>query len=283
MTGQTSARPFLKWAGGKTQLLAQLAPLIPPRFSGYHEPFVGSAAVFFYLQAAGSFHSTSRPRLTDSNAELINGYQAVRDEVEPVIDLLARHKLRHSKEYYYAVRAQVPAELSHVERAARLIYLNKTCFNGLYRVNSKGQFNVPLGRYKNPGIFSAEELRAASWALTDATIEVGDFQSVTKHARSGDFVYFDPPYHPLTATANFTSYTANEFGEKEQRELAEVFRALDAKGCRLMLSNSWTPFILGLYTGFNLVEVKATRQINSDAGKRGKVSEVVVMNYEIAR
>lgn len=271
-------RPFLKWAGGKGQLLGQFAGLYPCQFAGYHEPFVGSAAVYFHL--CGLRTPIRRARLTDSNAELVNCYTMVRDDVDSLIASLAKHRQQHSPDHYYEVRAQTPDALREVERAARLIYLNKTCYNGLYRVNRQGQFNVPMGSYKNPRIFDPAELRRASRALQNAEIEVAPFASVVKRARRGDFVYFDPPYHPLSNTANFTSYTQSTFGEQEQHELAHAFRELDRKGCKVMLSNSWTPFIRNLYKGFRLVEVKAVRVINSKAERRGKVSELVVLNYE---
>lgn len=280
-------RPFLKWAGGKSQLLDQFAALYPRSFENYHEPFVGSAAVYLHLwslKTSGQLaDSMRRARLTDSNVELINCYRVVRDEVEALIELLAEHKRKHSREHYYQVRGQRPQALSPVQAAARFIYLNKTCYNGLYRVNRQGQFNVPMGSYKNPAILDAEDLRRASCALRDAEIAVADFREVVHHAKSGDLIYFDPPYHPLTKTASFTSYTEVPFGEEQQRELAQVFCQLDRQGCRVMLSNSWTPFILDLYRGFNLIEVRAARAINSKASGRGKISEVVVLNYEPLR
>ena len=277
-------KPFLKWAGGKGQLLDQFAPLYPRSFCSYHEPFVGSAAVYFHLcglRAAGYLADLMRRvRLTDSNMELVNCYQAVRDHVDELIDRLTLHKQKHGREYYYQVRSWLPQVLTPEEAAARFIYLNKTCYNGLYRVNRKGQFNVPMGSYKNPSIFDADNLRHASNMLRGVEIVVADFREVVNCAASGDFVYFDPPYHPLSRTANFTSYTEHPFGEEQQRELAQVFRALDRKGCKVMLSNSWTPFILDLYRGFRFVEVKAARAINSKAGGRGKISEAVVLNFE---
>ncbi len=276
------ARPFLKWAGGKTQLLPQLEPLFPNRFNGYHEPFVGSAAVYFHfynLKQAGELKSAlQRVRLTDSNEELINCYRAVRDEVESVIARLVEHKQNHSPQYYYAVRDQNPANLGEVERAARVIYLNKTCYNGLYRVNRNGQFNVPPGSYKNPGIFDPAGLRAASRALADVTLEVADFREVLKRARRGDFIYFDPPYYPLTKTASFTSYTRAPFGKPDHQSLAQVLKALDEKGCKVMLNNSWTGFTRRLYPGFKRLELRAARPINSKPAQRGKISEMVVVN-----
>ncbi|MBI3242008.1 MAG: DNA adenine methylase [Chloroflexi bacterium] len=275
-------KPFLKWAGGKTQLLSQLQPLFPRQFSGYHEPFVGSAAVYFHLynliQSGELKASLKRVSLTDSNEELINCYRAVRDDVEAVIEILADHKENHSRRYYYAVRAERQPHQNNVERAARLIYLNKTCYNGLYRVNRKGLFNVPMGRYKNPGIFDPDELRAASRALDGVSIEVADFRDVLKRARKDDFVYFDPPYYPLSKTASFTSYTMQPFGKFEHESLALVARALDEKGCRVMVNNSWSDYTRRLYFGFKRVELKANRSINSKAAKRGKISEMVVVN-----
>ncbi len=276
-------KPYLKWAGGKTQLLAQFAALYPREFAGYHEPFVGSAAVYLHLldlQARGDIHTDwARVRLTDSNAELINCHHIVAHDLDTLIRRLAYHKRKHSHDYYYAVRAQNPDKLDAVHRAARLIYLNKTCFNGLYRVNRRGLFNVPIGSYKEPRIFDRADLAWASQALQCAEIALADFREVLSHARRGDFVYFDPPYHPVSKTASFTAYTGAAFGDAEQRALAQVFCDLDRKGCRVMLSNSWTPFVLELYHAFNVIEVKANRAINSQADKRGKISEVVVLNY----
>ncbi len=218
-------------------------------------------------------------RLADSNAELVNCYQVVRDHVDVLIEQLTCHRQQHQKEYYYHIRAQDTADLSPIDRAARLIYLNKTCYNGLYRVNRAGQFNVPMGRYKNPTIFDATVLQSASLALQGVDIVQADFRELVHWAQPGDFIYFDPPYVPLTKTASFTSYTAVTFGERDQTELAAVFHELDRRGCLLMLSNSWTPAILSLYQNFHCLEVKASRAINSKASKRGPVSELLVTNY----
>jgi DNA adenine methylase len=270
-------RPFIKWAGGKTQMLDQYAALYPQNFTTYHEPFVGSAAVYFHLR--GLRLPIRRAWLTDSNDELMNAFRAVRDDVDGLIAKLNRHKRLHSEEHYYAVRAADPRKLSPTSRAARFIYLNKTCYNGLYRVNRKGQFNVPMGRYKNPGIFDADDLRWASQLLRPTKIETAHFSSVLKRAKPGDFVYFDPPYYPLSKTSNFTSYTEFPFGDWEHGELARVFRELDRMECKVMLSNSWTPFVQDLYRGYNIVEVKGSRHINSKPDRRGKISEMVVTNY----
>jgi DNA adenine methylase len=279
------ARPFLKWAGSKKQLRAAFAPLlpVPGDVTGYHEPFLGSGAVFFDVKGR---LSPRRCTLSDNNAELMAAFTAVRDDVEKVIAALERHRARHSEKHFYEVRAIAPAELaemSPVDRGARLIYLNKTCFNGLYRVNSKGLFNVPMGRYVNPGISDPDLLRAASAALRWVQLFTAPFVSVLKRAREGDLVYFDPPYVPLSATSYFTSYTQGSFGEPEQRQLAQVYRDLDARGCRVMLSNSDTPLVRELYRGFDVRQVLARRSINSKSDRRGKVAEVVVLNYKAAK
>ncbi len=279
-----AAGPFLKWAGGKSQLLAQYAPLFPAeRPARYFEPFVGSGAVFFYLRGrdfAGSY------TLWDVNAELINVYRAVRDEVEAVIALLAAHRDAHAADgrgHYAAVRALDrqpgwPESLPPAARAARMIYLNKTCYNGLWRVNSRGHFNVPPGRYRNPPILDAGRLRAAAAALQGVDLAVRDFRTVVDEARPGDFVYFDPPYVPLSPTASFTSYAREDFGESDQRALADVFRTLDRQGVRVMLSNADAPLVHELYRGFRIEIVQARRAINSRAARRGPISEVVVLN-----
>lgn len=276
-------KPFLKWAGGKTQLLPVFTALYPPIFKTYHEPFLGSAAVYFHLyglNARGALaDSMTGVTLSDSNSELVNCYRVVKDNVEELVPLLADHKRKHSHSHFYAVREQLPGRLTDILRAARFIYLNKTCYNGLYRVNRRGQFNVPIGSYKNPGIFEAEALRRASEALQQAEIRVGDFHEVADRAEKGDFIYFDPPYHPLTKSANFTSYTQEAFGEEQQKELADVYSALDRRGCYVMLSNSWTPFVLELYKQFDCRQVHAARAINSNSERRGKISELVVLNY----
>lgn len=273
------ARPFLKWAGGKQQLLAQLEPYFPSRFNRYLEPFVGGGAVFFHLW--NTCRLSDQVSLSDTNGEIINAYIAVRDRVDELIEHLTVHKERHGEEYYYAVRAQdrQPIQLSDVQRAARTIYLNRTCFNGLYRVNSKGQFNVPMGRYRNPAIVRRDVLRAASAALQNADVQVKGFRQMVDLARAGDFCYFDPPYDPVSETANFTSYTSNAFGEQDQQDLADVFAQLAQKGCLCMLSNSHTPFILDLYRDHRIETVLAKRLVNSDVNGRGTVREVVVMNY----
>lgn len=263
-------RPPVKWAGGKGQLLAQLEPLFPEGFQNYHEPFVGGGAVFFYLLP-------KKASLIDNNKELINFYLVVRDNLEALLQDLPRHI--NEKSYYYKVRALNPEEMDPVKRASRFLFLNKTSFNGLWRVNRKGEFNVPFGYYKKPRIIDEPNLRLVSSTLQDTEITLGDFALVLEKAQRGDFIYFDPPYHPLSETSSFTSYTAKDFGEEDQKRLADVFRTLDQRGCLVMLSNSDTPFIRELYDSYNISIVKARRAINCRSNKRGPVNELVVRNF----
>lgn len=274
-----TGEPFLKWAGGKTQLLAQLEPHLPQKFRAYYEPFMGGAAVFFYLRRTrGDFPAW----LNDWNPELVNCYAILRDQVEALIPLLREHRAQHSKTHFYRVRALAPAELAPVARAARLIYLNKTCFNGLYRVNASGQFNVPLGSNKNPRIFDETNLRAVSAALQGVELRHGDFAAVLKLARARDLIYFDPPYH--TETNGFTSYAVAasgraQFGEAEQARLREVVVQLVRRKCHVLVSNSATSFIQNLYAEFapaRIHIVRARRAINSDARGRGLINEVLI-------
>lgn len=269
---RVKARPFVKWAGGKSQLLSSMSKLFPPtnHVNRYFEPFLGGGAVFFNLQHPKSY-------LSDTNKNLVEVYEVVKGNVEDLIHALKKHK--NQRDYFYEVRSQNPAVLSPIERAARFIYLNKTCFNGLYRENSKGEFNVPFGKYKNPTICDEEGLRSASLALRGATISRSEFRSVLLKAKVADFIYFDPPYQPLNKTSSFTSYTAGGFGEDEQRELANVYRELSDRGCFVMLSNSDTPLIRELYKGFYINEIQASRAINSKADGRGKITELLVINY----
>lgn len=261
-------RPFLKWAGGKGQLIQQYIPYFPKRFSTYYEPFLGGGAIFFYLQPNCSF-------LMDINSELVNVFCCVRDEVEALIRLLKQHRDRHCADYYYYIRSCATG--SSIERAARLIYLNKTCFNGLYRENSKGQFNVPIGRYKNPAVCDPELLRAASWSLQNTQIEVQPFEVVLNYAKSkDDFVYFDPPYHPISATSKFTSYNRYSFSQEDQLRLRDTFVELVNRGVQVMLSNSDCPFIRDLYKDFTIYTIYASRSINSNSEKRGKITELLI-------
>jgi DNA adenine methylase len=269
---------FLKWAGGKLQLIEQFENLFPPDFRNYYEPFIGSGAVFFYLKSKSR---SNKVILSDSNEELINCFTVVRDKPSELIEVLLNHRKRHSKQYYYEVRDLESVKLESVSRAARMIYLNKTCFNGLYRVNSKGEFNVPLGDYKNPSIFDRNTLSRASQMLQDVDLRVMTFDKVLDFAGKEDFVYFDPPYIPLSKTSSFTRYSKSDFSIKEQNQLSKVFRALDSVGCFVMLSNSDHSLIRELYKDYdkNIVVVRAKRKIDSVGSKRGAINEIVVTNY----
>ncbi len=268
--------PVLKWAGGKSQLLVQYDRWFPRRFAAYFEPFVGGAAVFFHLLPATTRH---RVRLSDLNGDLIEVYRTLQGDLEGLIHRLAEHAGQHSEEHFYRVRSWTPEDLEPVERAARTIYLNKTCYNGLYRVNSSGQFNVPFGRYKNPSILAEPRLRAAARALEGVELAVEGFESVLEHARKGDLVYFDPPYQPLSATSSFTAYTRWNFGAAEQVRLAEVFRELASRQVKVLLSNSDSPLIHELYQGYPTHLVRANRFINSKGDSRQAIHEVLVCSF----
>ncbi|MBE2184433.1 MAG: DNA adenine methylase, partial [Anaerolineae bacterium] len=267
-------RPVLKWVGGKSRLLPEILPRLPASFHAYHEPFIGGGALFFNL---GTQETPRNFYLSDLNQALIDVYQALRDCVDEVITLLHEHE--YESDHYYKIRALDPKHLALPERAARVLYLNKTCYNGLYRENKSGQFNVPFGRYKNPNICDEPNLRGASAVLKRAQIEQRHFSTVLEAAQPGDFVYFDPPYDPVSATANFTAYSRYGFSQQDQIELRDAFAELTRRGVYAMLSNSDTPFIRQLYADFNVHTVYAARAINSKAGARGKVSEVLVCGY----
>jgi DNA adenine methylase len=277
--------PFVKWAGGKSQLLAQFEPYFPASFGRYVEPFVGGGALFFHLYNQG-WLAGKEIVLIDHLEELINCYRVIQTQLDDLLAELERHEpYKLDSAYFYRVRAwdRRPgyARRSAVERAARFIFLNRTCYNGLYRVNRRGQFNVPFGRYRNPTIYRADKLRAIEQMLQGVTLAVGDFGRCLEWAGPGDFVYLDPPYHPLSDTANFTSYTRADFGAEDQRRLAGLFRELDRRRCQVMLSNSYSEFIRGLYEGYPQVEVRATRVISSKSDERGAIPELLVTNgYE---
>lgn len=271
-TPDVVASPVVKWVGGKTKLLSELVGRMPERFGRYYEPFAGGAALFFRL-------APRRAVLADSNADLIGLYTALAADAGAVIRRLEQHRTAHDQDHYYATRARwndPGVSWSAADRAAAFIYLNKTCFNGLWRVNRAGDFNVPIGRYTDPPICVPDALRAASAVLARAELRCGDYQEAVADARAGDFLYFDPPYDPVTPTASFTSYTAGAFGADDQRALADTARRLVARGCQVMLSNSDTPFIRSLYRGFRVERVKCARAINSNAAKRGEVDELVI-------
>lgn len=269
--------PIVKWAGGKGRLLAQLTPLLPAGVESMRhvEPFVGGAAFFFARRP-------ERALLCDVNPALVGLYEAVRDEVDQVIEALSSLAYAHAAgSQYYAVRTRYNDRErgSRAERAAMFIYLNKTCFNGLHRVNRRGEFNVPEGRYVNPKILDEANLRAASQVLKSATLHRGGFEDGLELVRPGDFVYLDPPYEPVSTTANFTAYAEDAFTRADQTRLRDVFAELDRRGAKLMLSNSDVPFIRELYGKWRIDTVAAPRAISCNAEGRAKVTEVVVRNY----
>lgn len=273
-------QPFLKWAGGKRQLLTEIKKYLPKITSSttYYEPFLGGGAVLFHIQP-------SKAVVNDINSEVINVYRVIKEDVNGLIEHLKTHK--NEAEYYYHIRGfDRKADfdmLSELEKASRIIYLNKTCYNGLFRVNSQGQFNVPFGRYKKPQIVNEVTLRAISNYLNqnDVTILNIDFWDVVSNIGKNDFVYLDPPYDPVSDSASFTGYTLYGFDREEQKRLKRLCDTLHSKGCKFLLSNSATPFIKSLYAeaDYEIIIVKASRNINSRASGRGKIDEVLVRNY----
>jgi DNA adenine methylase len=271
------AQPFLKWAGGKAGLLRQLGEFFPHEIDRYFEPFLGGGAVFFHLKHR---FPDLRPFLRDGNKELINCYRIVRDRPEELMQLLDEHAKgfrTDGGEYFYKIRKQHDLT-DDLARAARTVFLNKTCFNGLYRVNANGEFNTPVGSNKNPTLYSRDNLLVVSEVLQTAQLEAQDFRKVLDEARRGDFIYFDPPYLPISVYSDFKRYTTDQFREADQVELARVFRELDDKGCRMVLSNSEHPRTRELYAGFPIQVVSAPRFINCKPGGRGNISEVIVSN-----
>lgn len=277
-------QPFVKWVGGKRGLLSQIIPLLPRNFNKYFEPFVGGGALFFELKNLGLLDN-KEVFLFDINSELINTYNVVKTYPERLLKELEIFKQNHSKEFYYEIRAWDREndflKRSNIQRASRFIYLNKTCYNGLYRVNRNNQNNVPMGSYKNPNICDYSLILSASKALQNVNILNVNYKEVLKYASKNDLVYFDPPYFPLTRTASFTSYSEFEFLEKEQIELFEIFKNLSQRGCNLLHSNSDTKFIKDLYKDFEIKKIFANRFINSKSSSRGKISEVIVRNTNV--
>jgi DNA adenine methylase len=274
--------PFVKWAGGKARLLSQYEPFLPAHFEGYIEPFVGGGALFFHLKREGRL-AGGRMVLMDRLEELVNCYLVIQTQVDALIGLLREHEPhKRDAEYYYRVRSwdRIPgyALRDDVERAARFLFLNRVCYNGLYRVNRRGQFNVPFGRHRNPTVCDDDNLLAVHDALQGVVLSTSDFENCVDWAKRGDFVYFDPPYHPLSTTAGFTSYTQGAFDSDDQRRLAQVFSELDRRGCKVMLSNSDTELIRDLYAGFKLVQVFSSRPISAKANGRGSVPELLILN-----
>ncbi len=274
-------KPFVKWAGGKRQLLAELEKNFPKQFGTYFEPFLGGGAVLFDLL-------TKKPNLkcsvSDLNSDLVLAYVTIRDKLGRLIESLENHSKNYHKDstgYYYEIRKEEPK--SQIEKVSRLLFLNKTCFNGLYRVNSKGKFNVPLGRYTNPNIVNRENLTAVSKFLQSDKIKIScrDFESILKDAKKGDFVYFDPPYQPVSDTANFTSYTHRDFTEDDLQRLADLANQLNSKGCFVLLSNSNTKIVKKIFSSkkWKVKEIAVNRAINSNSQKRTGHKEVLIKNY----
>ena len=269
--------PFLKWVGGKRQLLPSIRKLIPKKYNTYYEPFIGGGAVLFDIQPQKAI-------INDYNLELINVYKTIKENPEDLINDLKTHK--NESEYFYHIRSldrtESFNELSNIKKASRIIFLNKTCYNGLYRVNSAGEFNSPFGKYKNPNIVNEITIRAVSKYLRDNDIKIlnEDFESSLKNIKAGDFVYFDPPYHPVSNSSNFTGYVQGGFNENDQIRLRNLCEKLNKIGVKFLLSNSSSDFIEELYSDFKITYVKANRSINSNAKKRGEIDEVLVRNYE---
>jgi len=274
-------KPFVKWAGGKRQLLAELEKNFPKQFGTYFEPFLGGGAVLFDLLAKKPNIKCS---VSDLNSDLVLAYVTIRDKLGRLIESLENHSKNYHKDstnYYYEVRKQEPK--SQIEKVSRLLFLNKTCFNGLYRVNSKGKFNVPLGRYTNPNIVNRENLITASKFLQSEKIKIScrDFESILKDAKKGDFVYFDPPYQPVSDTANFTSYTHRDFTEDDLQRLADLANQLNSKGAHVLLSNSNTKIVKKIFSSkkWKVKEIAVNRAINSNSQKRTGHKEVLIKNY----
>lgn len=272
-----SVKPFLKWAGGKRQLASLIAnKYLPKHFNTYHEPFVGGGAILFTLQPTQAV-------INDINEELINCYKVIRDSTSKLIDNLKLHK--NNEKYFYTIRdwdrSDSFSKGTPIERASRVIFLNKTCYNGLFRVNSKGQFNTPFGRYKNPNIVDENTLQAVGSYLDNNDIKIlnTDFREALSSIKKDDFVYIDPPYDPVSDTASFTGYSISGFNRGDQIDLKQWFDKLNRKGCKLLLSNSNTKFINELYKDYKIEVVYASRAINSNAKKRGKIDEVLIRNY----
>ena len=271
--------PVVKWVGGKRQLLDELKKYTPKKINTYYEPFFGGGANLFAIQPENAV-------INDLNVDLITTYRVIKENVEELIKILKIHEANNSEEYFYKIRdldrmSSTYNSLDDFEKAARLIYLNKTCYNGLFRVNSSGQFNTPYGKYKNPNIVNEVVLRAVSKYFNDNNIQIlsGDFSYVVTNAQKGDFVYFDPPYDPVSNTASFTGYNECGFNKNEQERLKFVCDELNKKGVKFLLSNSNTEFINNLYKEYDIIIVKAKRSINSNGNKRGEVEEVLIKNF----
>lgn len=274
-----SPKPFVKWVGGKTKVLPQLFNFLPEKYDRYFEPFVGGGAFLFTLQPKKAY-------INDTNKVLMHMYRLLKESPTILIDLLEKIEKEYKetgdeqrKSYFLVIRERYNKEENMDNKAAFGMFLNKTCFNGMYRENSKGGFNVPFGKYRNPTILDKANLLNVSAFLKNVTLSAVTFEKAVEKARAGDFIYFDPPYYPLNKTSSFTSYTQDDFGELDQIKLKSVFEYLDKKGCKVMLSNSNSKFIKDLYKDYRIEKVKAARSINSKGSGRGKIEEVVVLNY----
>jgi DNA adenine methylase len=266
--------PFLKWAGGKSRLLAQFEPFFPEHFERYHEPFLGGGAVFFHLRP-------EQASLSDLNGRLVACYRVIRDEPGALMERLDDHRRRHNRQYFYEARTRFNGarNMTDLDRAALFIYLNKTCFNGLYRENSRGEFNVPLGSYVDPAVYDPSTIEAVSQALQGVELRNEGFEGVAERAQAGDLVYFDPPYVPMSATSSFTNYTGAGFDLRLQERLAQLFDTLSRRGVYVMLSNSDTPVVRELFAGWRVESIRAGRSINSRGSGRGEVGEVLVCGW----
>lgn len=270
--------PLLKWAGGKRQLIGELMNLVPDDFGNYYEPFLGGGALFFALKDRMKI---GKAILSDTNSDLTNLYNLVKKNPEVLWEKINTLEYGNKKEDFYSARSLFN-RLNEEEielRGALLIYLNRHCYNGLFRVNSRGEFNVPFGKYENPVMPDKKKILDVSTAFTETEILVGDFEEVLKGVSKNDFVYLDPPYFPISQSSNFTDYSIGGFSYKQQERLSEIFRKLHKKGAKLMLSNSAVPEIVELYGEFTLHFVGARRNINSKSSGRGRIEEIVVTNY----
>lgn len=274
-------KPFVKWAGGKRQLIPILNENLPETFGTYFEPFLGGGALLFHMLAESQRQKCS---ISDLNSDLVLSYTTIRDRVESLITSLKNHEKNYqkdSKTYYYSVRESNPR--SQIEKTSRLLFLNRTCFNGLYRVNSKGKFNVPLGKYANPNIVNEDNLRSVSGILQSSKVSIKcrDFEAVLRDSKKGDLVYFDPPYQPVSDTANFTSYTNKDFTYDDLSRLAELCKNLDSKGCKVLLSNSNSKEVADLFSSkpWKVSKIRANRSINSNSKKRTGHFELLIKNY----
>ncbi|MFH2020251.1 MAG: DNA adenine methylase [archaeon] len=270
---------FIKWAGGKEKLLSQFKPFLPKKLETYYEPFLGGGAVFFFVS---QIVKPKKIVLSDVNHLLIELYKNVKEDPDQLIQLLQVHKENHlvgKSEYYYKMRDKFNQLQNTIKKSALFLFLNKTCFNGLYRENSKGEFNVPIGSYKNPSIYNPDDIKRASRLLKNVELIEQDFEKILPLVKRGDFVYMDPPYHPVSETSSFTSYSKDDFGVEDQKRLAEFCRKLNKKGVQFMLSNSDTELIKKLYSEFKIHIVTVRRLISADKSKRNMINEVVVTNY----